>query len=195
MRNKIILLLIVLGCSAGLFLWSQQPSYTVFRTILAVTQKDQNSFLSRVDLDRVSVGFVEDFISLVLKDMGVDKMDASMAGALAIQFVEGFRKSGVDLVKTNIQNYFANKEQEGGDSRSGIFTAAVSFYFIQSSDFGLDWRWKTHKDTDFAMVEIGLTHKPTHRRIPVRVRLERQAGEWRIVRIYNLIESYIAFER
>lgn len=195
MRNKIVFLFIVFGILAALLLWSRQPSYAVFRTIVAITQKDQSSFLSRVDLDRVSAGFVEDFISLVLKDMGVDKMGASMAGALAIQFVDGFRKSGADLVKSNIQNYFADKQQEGGDSHSGVFTAAVSFYFIQSSDFRLDWRWRTQKDIDFAMVEIGLTHKPTQRRIPVRIRLERQVGEWRIVRIYNLIESYIAFER
>lgn len=181
---------VILACLFIFLIWQSTPSYTVFKVASSVASRDQVDFLARVDVDRVAEGAVEDFSAILMNNLGLQANDSSLGGLLAAQLLTGFKESGAKIVKENIEKYFSGRPIEAEDSSVGAFSSAIAYFLLQPDNLKISWRWRTEKESDFAMVTVPIEDLKTGKSFLLRFKLEKHADRWRVVRIYNLIESY-----
>ncbi len=192
MSKKSVLLIIFLVAILGIsffFYWSKQPSFTVAKAGYSILYKKRDTFNNTIELQKIADGLADDTVSVALKKMGADPLGnpGIVQSSLALQMVESLKPQLVNYVFKTVDSYFVGEPIVNSSGQS--LNSVVLMLLASHSDFKFDWKLATEQNPDFAIVSASFLDTRNKKPVILRLRLEKQEFGWKIVRVYNLVES------
>lgn len=177
------------GCFGLFYYWSSQPSYSVVKAGYAIATKNRSIFDKSVHLEKVADGLADDTVSNALKKLGADPLGNAglVQSALALKMVESLKPQLVQYVFKTVDSYFMHEPIVNSSGQS--LNSVLLMLLASQSDLKFSWHLATEKNLDFAIVTLGFVNQRTLKPISIRMRLEKDDQGWKIVRMYNVVES------
>jgi hypothetical protein len=190
-KHAYLLVLILIFVVPGFIIcyWSGRPSFAVIQSGYAVFVKNRSLFEKTANISKIAEGLADDTMAEALRKLGADPLGSPglVQSSLAMKMVESLKPQMKDYVFKTVDSYFSGEPivNSSGESLKSVLLMLLA----SNSDLKFNWHLATEMNPDFAIVTVGFLNTRTLKPIDIRMRLEKEQSQWRLVRLYNVIES------
>jgi hypothetical protein len=167
--------------TAGILWWSTTPSFGLVQIYWAVSFQNEKLFRSRLDVNKVALGFASDFVDSQIPQMGLGGEGGNVLSQILIPFREQFEMKTAEAVEEFVSDYFAKDSHGYMSLIRGLPFVAVKGIWSKDPEFHFTEWPILHTDSHLSVLKLRLMWWEESKEVIAK--MENQSGRWVVTRI------------